>query len=225
MVFVGSLHCRYSKIITTLLWYSSLSNTSVSGFSLGKTPTPSSKTNNSNNNNNNDGKNRIVIVGGGWAGYSAAEEISSLCVSDEASSNVEVILLDASKKKEGGGLAGGYRTSKGRPLDVGIHGFWREYQNTFDIIQKIEGIQNLDDILTDYIPSALYSRTSGQVAVAPVMSDTDISTTRVTDRLNKDEITKMCQNPTSIPELVGDLLPPPLDLAITAKFNEDGASS
>ena len=35
----------------------------------------------------------------------------------------------------------------------------------------------------------------------------------------------MCQNPLSVPELVGDLLPPPLDLAITAKFNEDGVLS
>ncbi|KAL3811257.1 hypothetical protein ACHAXA_003356 [Cyclostephanos tholiformis] len=34
-----------------------------------------------------------------------------------------------------GRLAGGYGTRKNRPVEAGIHGFWREYRNTFDIMR------------------------------------------------------------------------------------------
>ncbi|KAL9184367.1 hypothetical protein ACHAXT_002453 [Thalassiosira profunda] len=73
---------------------------------------------------------RVVVVGGGWAGYSLCESIST-------NSNVEIILLDAQKQAKGG-LAGGYRRSNGRPAEAGIHGFWREYRNTFAMMECIE---------------------------------------------------------------------------------------
>ena len=126
-----------------------------------------SSSSSSENTLNENQKKRVVIIGGGWAGFSAAESIS------KNSEEVEVILLDASKR--GGGLAAGWdvdkATKKKRSMEMGIHGFWREYTNTFDIINnKIEGIDNIDDILTPYLPSVLVSE-YGKVATAPVLGD------------------------------------------------------
>ena len=95
----------------------------------------------------------VVVVGGGWAGYSAAAALST-------SPDVKVTILEASPKASGG-LAGGWRTAGGRAVEAGIHGFWREYRNTFDAIEKI-GLR-VDDVLSDYSPSVLYSR-RGKVA-------------------------------------------------------------
>ena len=36
-----------------------------------------------------------------------------------------------------GGLAAGWRTPGGRPVEAGIHGFWREYQNTFAVLDRL----------------------------------------------------------------------------------------
>lgn len=54
--------------------------------------------------------------------------------------NVEIILLDASKQGRGG-LAGGYRSKNDRPVEAGIHGFLREYRNTFDVMSMIEDVE------------------------------------------------------------------------------------
>ena len=104
---------------------------------------------------------RVVVVGGGWAGYSFCESIST-------NKNVEIILLDASKNAKGG-LAGGYRSKNDRPVEAGIHGFWREYRNTFDIMEAIENV-NVDDVLGNYSPSVLFSK-NGKVAVAPALRE------------------------------------------------------
>ena len=50
---------------------------------------------------------------------------------------------------------------------IGIHGFWREYKNTFDIMNRIEGV-HVDQVLGDFSPSVLWSK-NGKVAVAPVL--------------------------------------------------------
>ena len=34
----------------------------------------------------------------------------------------------------------------------GIHGFWREYRNTFDIASKIEGVELDEEVLGDLQP-------------------------------------------------------------------------
>ena len=107
---------------------------------------------------------RVVVIGGGWAGFSAASALSA--ASDDT---VEVVLLDASPRGRGG-LAGGWRTPVGgRPVEAGIHGFWREYRNTFKVMEGIDGL-NLDEVLTPYAPSVLVSK-SGRVALAPVLGD------------------------------------------------------
>ncbi|GFH48051.1 hypothetical protein CTEN210_04527 [Chaetoceros tenuissimus] len=152
---------------------------------------------------------RIIVVGGGWAGYSFCESISK--------NNLEIILLDASKDSKGG-LAGGYRSEKNRPVEAGIHGFWREYNNVFDIMEKIEGI-DVDTVLGDYIPSVLFSQ-HGRVALAPVIgNDDDI----VTDQdLIKENLQKLAMNPLDVGLLrktLAALVPPPLDLPILAEFD------
>ena len=150
---------------------------------------------------NNRSKPRIAIVGGGWAGYTAAESLSTNNIYEKS---VEIILLDASKS--GGGLAGGYREGN-RPVEAGIHGFWREYKNTFSVMAGINGL-NIDEVLGDYTPSVLYSK-NGKVAVAPVLYDEDGNET-VDLPLNEERIRR----------LIAGNLPAPLDLPVLAKLDE-----
>jgi hypothetical protein len=155
---------------------------------------------------------KVVIIGGGWAGFSAAD---ALITSPEA---VEVELLDASPRGPGG-LAGGWRTPKlNRPVEAGLHGFWREYRNTFAAIENI-GL-SLNDVLTDFTPSILVSK-SGRVALAPVLGNREetssgsISSDR--KRINNNvDMTSL----DSLLKKIADLLPPPLDVALLADFEQ-----
>ena len=149
-------------------------------------------------------KKRIVVVGGGWAGYSFCESISQ-------NDDVEIILLDASKQARGG-LAGGYRdsSSNNRPVEAGIHGFWREYRNTFDIMSAIEGV-DVDDVLSDFTPSALYSK-DGKVALAPVLLEDE------NDNVEPAALKDLSVN--SIRRFLAANLPPPLDLPILAELDQ-----
>jgi uncharacterized protein with NAD-binding domain and iron-sulfur cluster len=166
-------------------------------------------------NNANEKLLRIVVVGGGWAGYSFAESLSHNNIEHK---NVDVILLDAAKQAKGG-LAGGYRdgSSNNRPVEAGIHGFWREYKNTFDIMSSIDGVV-VDEVLGDYSPSVLFSK-NGKVAVAPVLVEED-------DNNNKDNITSMklpklteLNNERAVRRLIAANLPPPLDLPVLAELD------
>jgi len=149
----------------------------------------------------------VVVVGGGWAGFSAADALST------STANIKVLLLDASPRGPGG-LAGGWRTSKlKRPVEAGIHGFWREYRNTFAAMERI-GL-NLDDVLTPYTPSVLAS-SSGRVALAPVLgSRDDKDATHSSTSLENIDWSDL-QN---LPKQVADLLPPPLDVALLAEYD------
>ncbi len=150
---------------------------------------------------------KFVVIGGGWAGFSAAD---ALATSDEP---IEIELLDASPRGPGG-LAGGWKTPKlNRPVEAGLHGFWREYRNTFAAIERI-GL-SLDDVLTPFTPSILVSK-SGRVALAPVLGDED-STTTPLDRKDK---SFDLGNRKSLLSSVAALLPPPLDVALLSDFNE-----
>ena len=168
-------------------------------------------------NNNNGNPLRIVVVGGGWAGYSLCESLSH-------NRNIHITLLDASKQVTGG-LAGGYRSSKtDRPVEAGIHGFWREYRNTFDIMNTIEGV-DVNEVLGDFSPSVLWSK-NGKVATAPVLLKDE----------NEDEENRNCNNQPissilqldasedSIRRYIASLLPPPLDLPILAKLDNTNNS-
>lgn len=151
---------------------------------------------------------KIVVIGGGWAGFSAADALST---SDET---IQIELLDASPRGPGG-LAGGWRTPKlNRPVEAGLHGFWREYRNTFAVIERL-GL-SLNDVLTPFTASILVSK-SGRVAVAPVLGDGNSTNTNTGNAPTK---AFDISNPNAILSKVADLLPPPLDVALLSEFDE-----
>jgi len=150
---------------------------------------------------------KIVIIGGGWAGFSAAD---ALATSKEP---VQVELLDASPRGPGG-LAAGWRTPKlNRPVEAGLHGFWREYRNTFAAIERI-GL-SLDNVLTPFTPSILVSK-SGRVALAPVLGDGNTTNAAAQPRRSLD-----LSNPNALLSTVAELLPPPLDVALLSEFDSN----
>lgn len=175
-----------------------------------------SRTRTNNNNNNNvhvvieaAKSKKVVVIGGGWAGFSAAD---ALATSDEP---IQVELLDASPRGPGG-LAGGWRTPKlNRPVEAGLHGFWREYRNTFAAIERID--LSLDDVLTPFTPSILVSK-SGRVAVAPVLGDGNTTSASPGDNqiINNFDFS----NSNALLSKVADLLPPPLDVALLSDFDQ-----
>lgn len=158
----------------------------------------------------------IVVIGGGWAGYSAADALS-------ADTSCHVTLLDASSAV--GGLAGGWRTPGGRPIEAGIHGFWREYKNTFRVLESL-GIQ-ADEVLTPFTPSVLVSK-AGKVATAPVLATDDDAGTAGAVPSPKALLELLRFSPlagfqqlvaaAAPPARLLDLLPPPLDTALLADF-------
>jgi uncharacterized protein with NAD-binding domain and iron-sulfur cluster len=152
---------------------------------------------------------KVVVVGGGWAGFTAADALSSAVPSNNQ--DVEITILDAAPRGKGG-LAGGWRTEAGRPVEAGIHGFWREYRNTFQVMTNRIGLSDLNQVLSPFTPSILVSQ-SGKVAVAPVLkeeNDNDAKrTTRSSSRIGLQA---------SPIETMARLLPPPLDLALTSDF-------
>lgn len=158
----------------------------------------------------------VVIVGGGWAGFAAADALSSY-----GRGKTKITLLDASPRGKGG-LAGGWRTPKtGRPVEAGIHGFWRDYTNVFAVLQKRLNLA-LDDILTPYTPSVLYSE-SGLVSVAPVLVGDDKDDKSGSPSLMLADILRQAgsSNSNDILKPVAALLPPPLDLALLAEYNTE----
>jgi uncharacterized protein with NAD-binding domain and iron-sulfur cluster len=167
----------------------------------------------------------VVVIGGGWAGFSAADALTT-ANGDNGVGNVNVHLLDASPRGPGG-LAGGWRTPVlNRPVEAGLHGFWREYRNTFAAIERI-GL-DLDNVLTPFQPSVLYSE-SGRVALAPVLgsSDNDDSDT-ATDMGNANKLSLQnmdWMNPSKTLRPLAELLPPPLDIALLSEFSPDSPLS
>jgi hypothetical protein len=156
----------------------------------------------------------VCIVGGGWAGFSAADALSSATESISGRACLSVELLDASPRGQGG-LAGGWRTKNLKlPVEAGLHGFWREYQNTFAAIERI-GL-DIDEILTPYTPSILVSQ-SGRVALAPVLGNEDEESDINKDFSLEDVDWKQSS---SVIKTLASFLPPPLDIAILSEFND-----
>lgn len=154
----------------------------------------------------------VVVIGGGWAGFSAADALSRL-------ENVQVHLLDASPRARGGLAAGWTSPRLNLPVEAGVHGFWREYRNTFAIMESI-GL-DLDDVLTPYTPSILVSE-AGRVAVAPVLGEAAEykDSTKSTPELRQME----WSNLDDILKSVGNLLPSPLDVALLSRFDDASLS-
>lgn len=159
----------------------------------------------------------MIVIGGGWAGFSAADALSRL-------EGVEVELLDASIRGPGGLASGWTSQNLNMPVEAGIHGFWREYRNTFDVIKSL-GL-DLDEVLTPFMPSILVSDT-GRVALAPVLGSTESSVQSSTSmefcRSNAQESTNS-NNWQSALDTLARGLPPPLDVAIRSRFENASLS-
>jgi len=189
---------------------------SLSGLHSEKSPSKSPEI--GENDSGTKNKLRIAVIGGGWAGYSLCESISTNNLPTKRGSRggIEIIMLDASKQAKGG-LAGGYRdeTKNNRPVEAGIHGFWREYRNTFDIMESIEGVK-VDEVLGGFSPSVLYSK-NGKVAVAPVLLDEE---EMKESNFGKMPVIKDVSEK-SIRRFIATNLPPPLDLPLLAEINNN----
>lgn len=144
---------------------------------------------------------RVAIVGGGWAGFSAATVLAD-------HPDMDVRLLDASPRGPGGLAGAGWATPRlNVTMEAGIHGFWREYRNTYAILEQVLGSKHATEmVLSDYTPSLLVSK-QGKVAVAPVLGEESSTTTTPIKN--------------SLLRRIADALPPPLDLALLAEYDPD----
>jgi uncharacterized protein with NAD-binding domain and iron-sulfur cluster len=70
---------------------------------------------------------KIVIIGAGWAGLGATYHL--------AKQGYDVTLLEAASYP--GGLVAGWKTSGGRSVEGGIHGFWYPYFNIFSLVEEL----------------------------------------------------------------------------------------
>ncbi len=70
---------------------------------------------------------RVVVVGAGWAGLGATYHL--------AQQGYDVTLLEAGPYP--GGLVAGWKTSEGRSVEGGIHGFWYPYSNIFSLVREL----------------------------------------------------------------------------------------
>lgn len=71
---------------------------------------------------------KIVVIGAGWAGLGASYHL--------AQQGYEVILLEAGPYP--GGLVAGWKTTGGRSVEAGIHGFWYPYKNIFSLVDELQ---------------------------------------------------------------------------------------
>ncbi|CAI5999597.1 unnamed protein product [Closterium sp. NIES-64] len=101
-----------------------------------------------------DGR-KVVVIGAGWAGLGAAHHLTK--------QGYDVTLLEAGRQP--GGLVAGWRSDKGKPVEVGIHGFWYPYRNIFALTDEL-GLKPF----TDWTRSAQYSP-AGLEVESPIFQD------------------------------------------------------
>ncbi|MBW4650149.1 MAG: FAD-dependent oxidoreductase [Kastovskya adunca ATA6-11-RM4] len=98
---------------------------------------------------------RVVVVGAGWAGLGATYHL--------AQQGYDVTLLEAGPYP--GGLVAGWKTTEGRSVEGGIHGFWYPYSNIFSLVREL-GLQPF----TPFTRSAQYSP-AGLEVESPIFQD------------------------------------------------------
>ncbi|MBP5973976.1 FAD-dependent oxidoreductase [Brasilonema sp. CT11] len=98
---------------------------------------------------------RVVVVGAGWAGLGATDYL--------AKQGYQVTLLEAGSYP--GGLVAGWKTSAGRSVEAGIHGFWYPYRNIFSLMNEL-GISPF----TSWTRSSQYSP-AGLEVESPIFQD------------------------------------------------------
>ncbi|QDL10555.1 amine oxidase [Brasilonema octagenarum UFV-E1] len=98
---------------------------------------------------------RVVVVGAGWAGLGATVTL--------AKQGYQVTLLEAGSYP--GGLVAGWKTSAGRSVEAGIHGFWYPYRNIFSLMNEL-GISPF----TSWTRSSQYSP-AGLEVESPIFQD------------------------------------------------------
>jgi len=108
---------------------------------------------------------RVAIVGGGWAGLGAAHALTSSPRNREA---FHVTLIES--RESIGGLAAGWVQRENRPVEVGVHGFWKPYVNIFDLVYRQLRLAGDADPFTRFTRSAQYSP-AGLEAESPLFSE------------------------------------------------------
>ncbi|MDB9376152.1 hydroxysqualene dehydroxylase [Nodularia sphaerocarpa] len=98
---------------------------------------------------------RVVVVGAGWAGLGATYHL--------AKQGYDVTLLEAGSYP--GGLVAGWKTTQGKSVEAGIHGFWYPYRNIFSLINELE-----INPFTTWTRSAQYSP-AGLEVESPIFQD------------------------------------------------------
>jgi uncharacterized protein with NAD-binding domain and iron-sulfur cluster len=98
---------------------------------------------------------RVVVVGAGWAGLGATYHL--------AKQGYDVTLLEAGAYP--GGLVAGWKTTTGKSVEAGIHGFWYPYRNIFALINEL----NINPFTT-WTRSAQYSP-AGLEVESPIFQD------------------------------------------------------
>ncbi|MBD2778020.1 hydroxysqualene dehydroxylase [Iningainema tapete] len=98
---------------------------------------------------------KVVVVGAGWAGLAATYHL--------AKQGYDVTLLEAGSYP--GGLVAGWKTTAGRSIEAGIHGFWYPYRNIFSLINEL-GISPF----TSWTRSCQYSP-AGLEVESPIFQD------------------------------------------------------
>ncbi len=72
-------------------------------------------------------RDRVIIVGGGLAGLAAAVEL--------VDRNFDVTVIEAGKQC--GGKLAAWQDKEGDPVEHGIHGWWPNYVNFFDLMERV----------------------------------------------------------------------------------------
>ncbi|CEJ44382.1 Amine oxidase [Umezakia ovalisporum] len=98
---------------------------------------------------------RVVVVGAGWAGLGATYHL--------AKQGYNVTLLEAGSYP--GGLVAGWKTTRGKSVEAGIHGFWYPYRNIFALINELK-----INPFTTWTRSAQYSP-GGLEVESPIFQD------------------------------------------------------